>query len=486
MAKQKSLKLNAMLNIIKVGLSVVYPLITFPYATRILQVENMGKVSYGDSIIRIFMLIASLGITNYAVREGSKYRENKVKLNQFSREVFSINLVSTLLSYLCLFIFCVVSVKMHDYASLIFVQSFTIIFATLGVEWVNAIHEDYVYITIRSVLIQTLGMVLLFFVVKTKSDYLKYAGLTVFVNGLVCVSNILHVRKYVSLRPTFKLNLKRHLKPIMLFFSNSIAVLIYVSADMTMLGWISGNFYTGLYAVSVRVYSVVKQMLGAIYMVTIPRLSKAAMLDDKTEFRELLTEISCFLLLLMIPMCTGLGVLSKNVIYILSGTKFLGATLSLQILSVSVFFAITGGVVTTCMNVPLGKEALNLKATTISAIANVVLNLVFIPWMQQNGAAITTAISELLVVIVCLYEFKDFWKYFEMRKLLYTLKFAVAGGLWIVATKIIVTKFITNYTVNLFAVFLISVLGYLMILLVGKNEVFIQTLKKTPLKKLLK
>ena len=105
MAKQKSLKLNAMLNLIKVGLSVVYPLITFPYATRILQVANMGKVSYGDSIIKIFMLIASLGITNYAVREGSKYRENRTKLNQFSREVFSINLLSTLISYICLAVF---------------------------------------------------------------------------------------------------------------------------------------------------------------------------------------------------------------------------------------------------------------------------------------------------------------------------------------------------------------------------------------------
>ena len=255
---------------------------------------------------------------------------------------------------------------------------------------------------------------------------------------------------------------------------------------MTMLGWISGDFYTGLYAVSVKVYSVVKQMLGAIYMVTIPRLSKAATLDDKTEFRHLLTEISSFLLLLMIPMYTGLGVLSKNIVYILSGEKFIAATLSLQILAVSVFFAITGGVITTCMNVPLGKEALNLKATTISAFVNVGLNLVFIPLWQQNGAAITTAISELVVVVVCLFEFKEARVYFEMDKLFYTMKYAVAGALWILLTKFVVTKFITNYTLNLLAVFFISVIGYTLILFFGKNEVFIETLKKTPLKKLVK
>ncbi len=483
MAKQKSLKLNATLNLIKVGLSVIFPLITYPYASRILLVDNIGKVNYGNSIISFFMLIASLGITNYAVREGSAYRDNKTKLNKFSREVFSINLVSTLLSYALLIIFLFASVKMHKYITLILVQSLSILFATLGVEWVNAIHEDYFYITLRSIIVQTLGVVLLFFVVKTKQDYIRYAALTVFINGLVCVSNMLHVRRYIDLKPTFKLNLKRHLRPIMLFFSNSIAVLVYVNADMAMLGWMVGDKFTGLYGISVKVYSVVKQMLGAIYMVTIPRLSTAARLDDKSEFRDLLTEITCFLLLLMIPMCTGLGVLSKNVIYILAGEKFLPATLSLQILSVSVFFAISGGIVTTCMNVPLGNEAINLKATTISAVLNLGLNLVFIPAMQQNGAAITTAISELVVIMVCLYEFRDFKKYFDFKKLFNSLKFAVCGGLWIFLANFVMDKLISSYILNLFLVFIISVIGYVAILFVGKNEFFMETLKKNPIKK---
>ena len=98
----------------------------------------------------------------------------------------------------------------------------------------------------------------------------------------------------------------------------------------------------------------------------------------------------------------------------------------------------------------------------------------------------TTAISELVVVLVCLFEFKEARVYFEMDKLFYTMKYAVAGALWILLTKFVVTKFITHYTLNLLAVFFISVIGYTLILFFGKNEVFIQTLKKTPLKKLVK
>ena len=45
--KNKSIKLNALLNIIKTCMSIIFPLITFPYVSRILGVENLGKINYG-------------------------------------------------------------------------------------------------------------------------------------------------------------------------------------------------------------------------------------------------------------------------------------------------------------------------------------------------------------------------------------------------------------------------------------------------------
>lgn len=68
--KTKSLKINTVLNVIKQLCSVLFPLITIPYVTRILQATNYGKVNFGSSIVSYFTLIAAFGITNYSIREG--------------------------------------------------------------------------------------------------------------------------------------------------------------------------------------------------------------------------------------------------------------------------------------------------------------------------------------------------------------------------------------------------------------------------------
>ena len=72
--ENKSIKKNAILNTIKVLMSVIFPLITFPYATRVLGTDNIGKVQFVSSFITFFTLLATLGINNYAVREGATYR----------------------------------------------------------------------------------------------------------------------------------------------------------------------------------------------------------------------------------------------------------------------------------------------------------------------------------------------------------------------------------------------------------------------------
>ena len=97
----KSLKINGILNGIRIISTMIFPIVTFPYVSRILQVENLGKVNFAISIISYFLLIATLGISNYAIREGARLRDTK-SINDFASEVFSINVISTLISYIFL------------------------------------------------------------------------------------------------------------------------------------------------------------------------------------------------------------------------------------------------------------------------------------------------------------------------------------------------------------------------------------------------
>ena len=72
MSEQKSLKKNAVLNTVKTFLALCFPLITFPYSSRILGPENLGKVNFAQSIVSYFAIFASLGISTYATREAAK------------------------------------------------------------------------------------------------------------------------------------------------------------------------------------------------------------------------------------------------------------------------------------------------------------------------------------------------------------------------------------------------------------------------------
>ena len=92
---KKSLQFNAFISGMQKLLSIIFPLITFPYITRVLQVETVGKINFVTSVISYFILIAGLGINNYAIREGASIRNDKKKIEQFSSEIFTINIIGT-------------------------------------------------------------------------------------------------------------------------------------------------------------------------------------------------------------------------------------------------------------------------------------------------------------------------------------------------------------------------------------------------------
>lgn len=101
--KNKSLGLNAFLNGLKSVLNLLFPLITFPYVSRVLEVRGIGIYNYSNSIVSYFLLIAALGISAYAIREGAKYRDNRKQISEFASEIFTINMWSTIIAYILLF-----------------------------------------------------------------------------------------------------------------------------------------------------------------------------------------------------------------------------------------------------------------------------------------------------------------------------------------------------------------------------------------------
>lgn len=479
MKNKVSLKKNAAFNVIKTVATIVFPLITFPYVSRVLLVENLGKVNYGLSIINYFSLIAALGISTYAIREGSKIRDRKNEFRNFSNQIFSINIITTIIAYILLAFTLICVKKLHSYALLISIQSLTIIFTTIGVEWVNNIFEDFKYIAVRSIFVQACSIVFMLVLIHRPDDYYWYAVINTSVVAVNNTINVIYCRRYCKLGFTTHIDWKKHLKPILIFFANNLAVQIYVSSDTTMLGWMVGDYYTGLYSAGVRIYSFVKQLLVSLYSVSIPRLSQFYEKGKIEEFKKLITEMMGYIAILAIPATVGLICVSNEIIELLCGEAFLPASGSLRILALALLFAIFGGIITSCINVPICREKDNLIATIIAAVGNVSLNIFLIPIFYDRGAALTTLIAELTVGVVCIFlNRKNFFQYVKVKELLKQVIQAVLGSIVIVIVSIVMHKITTNIFLILICTIILSVLGYYFVLLLLRNKYVFEINKK--------
>ena len=412
--KKKSIAKNAILSMAKTILSLIVPIITFPYISRILQVDEIGRYNFSASIISYFILIAGLGLSTYAIREGAKIRENTKKINQFGSEMYVINWISTFLAYILLLASVIFIPKLKNYEVIIFILSCQLALNVYGRSWVYNIFEEFGFITIVQVLFQIVSTVLLFILVHSPKDIYIYAIISVISSTGANLIYGLKSKKYVKIEKIKISNLKRHIKPILIIFSTSIATTIYVNSDMTILGWLIDDKSVGLYSTAVKIYNIVKQVIVAVITVTIPRLTMYV--GNAKEFNNLFIKVFNILIILSLPAMVGLFCMSSNAIVMISGNAYIQATISLKWLSLALICALVACLFGTSILIPYNREKKFLKATIISASVNIVMNFMLIPTFKQNAVAFTTFISQLIAMIICYYHSKDIISLKETKK----------------------------------------------------------------------
>ena len=469
--KKKSLGLNAFFNSLRSILNLLFPLITFPYVSRVLSLNGMGIYNFSNIYVNYFLLIAGLGVATYAVREGAKYRDNKDKISEFSSQVFTINIYSTIIAYVLLLGSLLIFKNLHNYVSCILIFGLQIIFTTIGTEWIYTIYEDYSYITIRSILFKILSIVLLFVLVKKPEDYLWYAAITVFASVGSNILNYIHAKKFCDIKLVKDPNWKYHLKPILIIFASSVAVTLYVSSDTTILGLLKNDYAVGIYSISVKIYQMAGGLLSAMLMVTIPRL---AMLFGKRRFKEfnnVLSEVLEILSMLVLPLSIGLIMLSEDIILIIAGNKYLPSVNSLRIISWGIIFSNFAMIFSDCVLIPAKREAKVLKNTVITGIINIVLNFILIPFMSYDGTSLSTVVAELTVMVMNGYSCWDIIKPVILKKdTLKNLLDSIIGCVGIVVVCLLCDiGFKSLWLKTIFSVVL-SVIMYGAILILLKNK----------------
>lgn len=469
--KHKSLALNAFLNGIRNVLNILFPLITFPYVSRKLTVQGIGINNFSSSIVSYFLLIAALGISTYSVREGAKYRNDKQKISQFSSEIFTINIFSTIIAYLLLFLCLIVFSKLRNYALCILIYSLQIIFTTIGTEWIYQIFEDYTYITIRSIIFQVVSIILLFTFVRGHKDYLNYAMITVFSAVGANILNFIYARKYCNIHIVLHFNFRKHIVPILILFAANIANMIYVNSDITLLGIMKNDYVVGIYSVSSKVYQMVKILISALLVVTIPRLAILFSNYRMKEYKKIISGLTNTLTILTLPASVGLFMLAREVVLIISSSKYLRATTSLQILSFACIFSILAWILSDCVLIPAKREKCVLRSMSASAILNVGINLILIPFWNENAAAISTVLAEMCMFIMNYHYSKDLVSnVFKSRELLKNLLDSIIGCIGIVVVCLLCSSGFKSLILKTVFSVVLSVIVYGVVLILLKNK----------------
>lgn len=472
---RKSLGKNAFLNGFRNVLNLLFPLLTFPYVSKVLNVEGIGQYNFAQATVSYFLLVAGLGISTYAIREGAKYREDKEAFNVFASEVLLCNAISTIIAYLLLALCMIFVGKLQTYATLIWVFSIQIVFTTIGVEWLYSIYEEYEYITIRSIVVKIISIILIFIFVRDSDDTINYAVITVFAYVGSNILNLIRSKIYFKIVKVHMSDCIKHLRPILVIFASNIAIMIYVYSDTTMLGFMQTDFEVGIYSVSVKIYNIVKNLLSSVLIVSIPRLSMYYGNGRIKEFKSTAQKVYDSITALVMPAVIGLMCVSKQVVLVISGDAYISAESSLRILCIALLFCIYAWFFSQCILMPAKKEKTILIATCISAVINIGLNFCLIPIWKENAAAFTTFVAEFIMFLICVIYGLKIVKIRLFNRNMLGVMFGCVG---IVCVCKIILSFEYGVIMQLLGVVLASGVVYGLILILFRNDIACTVLRK--------
>lgn len=410
MSKQKSIKLNFIMNIMLSMSNFIFPFITFPYISRVLQPEAYGAVSSAVSFINIFNMFAQLGIPTYGVRACAKVRDNKQELTRTAHELLIINLVMNVFVYIALFLSILLVPELREEKTLYFIVSITILLTSIGMEWLYKALEEYTYITMRSLVFKLIAFICMFLFVQEKSDYVIYGGLTIFAASASNIFNVINIRKYIDLKPVGGYHFKRHLKAVAIFFAMSCATTIYTNLDSVMLKFMVSNTEAGYYTAAVKLKTILVSIVTSLGTVLLPRVTYYVEKGLLDEFKRVTAKALNFVSLFAVPLMIFFMIFAKEGILFFSGEEYLPSVPAMQVIMPTLLLIGITNILGIQVLIPLGKETVVLKSEVVGAIVDVIANAILIPIIGCTGAATGTLLAEFVVLIIQYYALKDHMK----------------------------------------------------------------------------
>lgn len=466
---KNSLAKNYIFNLIYQMLTVITPLVTTPYVSRVLGATNIGIYGYTFSIVTYFVLFGSLGISMYGQREIAYAQNDADKRSKIFWELIIIRLVTNAIALgLFYFFFC----RSGDYATYYKILIFELSASAFDVSWYFMGIEDFGKPVIRNIIVKVIGLVCIFLFVKQKSDLWIYLLIYSLSDFLGNITLWLYVPKYIS-KPIFKkLSYLYHIQPVLSLFVPQIATQIYTVLDKTMVGNITNDMSeVGYYDNAQKIVKALLALVTAMGSVMSSRIAASFSNGSREEMKEYLSKSIHLVWMISVPFAFGLIAISNVLVpwYFGEGyepVKYLMCATTPILVSIGLS-NITG----IQYLIQVGEQKKYTISVVIGALVNMIFNFIFIRLFGTIGAVISTVIAEYSILGIQLFfvrndlNIQDFFRP--------SIKYLISGAI-MCAIVYFVEQLLAGGTITILLLVVVGAITYIVMLLILKDEFFKQ------------
>ena len=313
---------------------------------------------------------------------------------------------------------------------------------------------------------------MIFLFIKTKSHIYVYALIFAFAYVGNYTLNIVNLRKYINFT-NVKANKKKHLKSILVLAVTYISNEIYVTVDTLMLGVMSGDYQVGLYSNAMKLIKILINLLTAIGVALLPRISFLKSKNEEEKLKNIINKTIHILFFITVPAVIGIIFISKELIVVLFGEKFVNAQYILIALALLIVLRTFSNLFLQ-MLISNHKDKNTSKVYFYGMVMNVILNYFMIKKYLAVGAAISSVIAEGYIMIMLMVSAKKDFK-FELKKRI--ILSIVISSIMMLISMCIIYSLNLKMIIKLVISIILGIITYMASNIFMKNEIIFEGIK---------
>lgn len=377
--------------------SYIFPLIVYPYVSRVLGVTKIGIVNFADSIVNYFILLSMMGITVVGIREIARSKGDRHELDETFNSLICLNALFTCIALAALAASTLCIPQLYEHKELMLIGACKLTANFMLLEWLFSGLENFRFITIRSIIVKALYVVSVFLFVRTEADYAVYYLLTAGVVIVNAIVNIVYSRRFVSLVNSH-LPIRTFLKPCLIVGVYTFLTSMYTTFNMAYLGFVASPDEVGYYATATKLFMIIIAFYTAFTNVMLPRLSEIYAKGDMDVFNGYIVKSQHFLIAVAIPIIVVGTVFAPEIVRIIAGKGYEGANLPTQIVMPLIFVIGYSQILVLEVLMPMKQDRSILTNSIVGAVVGVTLNLLLVMQLKAVGSSVVWLVSELFVM----------------------------------------------------------------------------------------